>query len=246
MKSIKSRDVHFVGGGKIGFFIASFPFAILFANADRLTLHFGLDTYQFLPHQVTGIIVKKNAIYIKHTIIVYPTEIIFRKTTNIIEIAKQIQQTGFVPCGQITKTITKDNNPFRKIAAIIPILLYALCTVAYFIHISSKTVFQIRNYIPGYTEIFSLIFLIISLIAICKFHFLQNLILKPERYFKEVKLLFISLIEVLCIILAVFVTQFIRNESLNIFFGYSQIVGLIGFSLFFLMPIIRANYLRNN
>lgn len=246
MKDIKSKDVRFVGGGQIGFLRGSFPLAILFANANRLTLHFCLETYQFLPHQVTCIVVEKNAIYIKHTVKSYPSTIIFTGTTNIVKIAKQVQQTGFVPCGIPSETIVNNNSPFRKIAILISIFLHVLFTIFYLIHISSKTVFQIRNSVPGYTEIFSFMFVIMSLLVVCKFQFLQNLILKPGRSFKEVKLLFVSLIEALCIMLAIFVTQFVTNESLNVSLGYSRTVGLIGFALFVLIPVIRANYLGNN
>ena len=47
----KPKTIRFIGGGNVGISKGSFPLATLFANSNKLTLHFGLDTYKFLPHQ---------------------------------------------------------------------------------------------------------------------------------------------------------------------------------------------------
>ena len=117
----KLKTIRFVGGGTVGFSKASFPFAILFANFDKITLHFGWNTYRFLPHQVVVLHGDKNGVQIKHTVKSYPAKIFFKGLESTTKTLRQIQQTGFAPCGDMAEMAIAKGNPFRKFATILPI-----------------------------------------------------------------------------------------------------------------------------
>ena len=76
-KKEKLKIVDFGGGAKIGKDRVCFPFATLFISKYKITLHFNLDTYKLLAHQVVYLNTNKSEIIIKHTIKNYPSNIIF-------------------------------------------------------------------------------------------------------------------------------------------------------------------------
>ena len=215
MKDIKSRDVHFVGGAKVGFATASFPLAILFANTSKITLYFGLDTYKLSPHQVASLAVKQNGISIRHTIQSYPSEIFFGGFGDAQKIYGKIYSTGFLPHGRLEDVVNKKSTPFCKAALEISILICIAITIVIFISLSSESVIDRRNYITGILKTLTLLILLIQLLAIRFIAGLQKLIIKPGRYFGEVKCYFTLAIEIISLLLAVFTTQCIRQESLN-------------------------------
>ena len=154
---------------------------------------------------------------------------------------RQIQQTGFTPCGYLAEQAISTGNPVRSTAIVVLILLYCGFLYATFHpQFALESALEKRNYIPGNTELMSLSALLFSLLVIYCFPFIQKLIVKPRRNFKEIKYVFTFLVQLIGIFLAVFATQFIRQESLHNNFGVPQLVGLIGFSSIFLLPVARA------
>ena len=232
-----------IGGGAIGLVKSTFPTAILLVSTDKITLHFGLDTYIFLSHQVVFIKVEKTGINIKHIISRYPEEIIFRGFRSASRIDRDIKKMGFIPCGKLGSVIIKRDSPFSKGAIAAFVIIYGILGIMSVINISSKSVIERRNYIPGHLEITTLTILVIILFSIKYFPFIQNSIVKRERHFAEVKHIFTLMIEIFVWLLSIFITQLWRQESLNMIFGIPQLVGVIGFIIISLMPIIRASYL---
>lgn len=237
------KVIRFIGGGKVGFVKSTFPTAILLASADKITLHFGLDTYTFSLHQVVCIKVEETGIQIKHTMSKYPEKIIFNGFNSASRIVFDIKKIGFVPRGKFDSVVIKKDSAFNKNAIVAFTMIYGTIGVMNFINISSKSVIERRNYIPGYIEIVTIIILVTILLFIKFFPFIQNLIVKRERHFAEVKHIFTLMIEIFIWFLSVSITQLWRQESLNMIFGIPQLVGVIGFVIIFLMPIIRASYL---
>lgn len=246
VKIVENKKImRFIGGGRIGFVKSTFPTAILLVSADKITLHFGLDTYKFLSHQVVCIKVEKTGINIKHIIDKYPEKIIFSGFRSASSIACDIKRMGFVPRGKLNSVIIKQDSAFSKGAIAVFVFIYGVFSMTNFISISSQSVLERRNYIPGYTEIIALT-LLLTIFSSIKFStFLQNLIVKRQRNFAEVKHIFTVMIEILSLLLAVLITQLWRQESLNMIFGIPQLVGIICFAFIFIMPVVRASYLSS-
>lgn len=242
----KNKRLRFTGGGKLGSMKSIFPCVTLFVTCDKITLHFGMDTYCFLPYQVACLKSDKAGLSILHTVTKYPSEIIFKGNNNSQKIIKKIKDIEFNPCGKADNTKITNDNPFNIYAIILFALLNIGLAIANFVNTSSKSILERRFFIPGRWEISYLLSILLIIVAIQNYSKFQNLIIKSGRSFQEVKHIFSSFQQITTVILATFITQFIRQESLNGTFGISHCIGIIGCLMILLMPIIRASYLGSN
>ncbi len=109
-------NVRVIGGARIGWLNASFPFAKLTCEAGRLNLAC-MGTYEFTPAQVVSI-KREGAIpllswglRINHNRTDYPEKLVFWTLGNPSGVKDQIAATGFVPSGQPVKRAP--GLPFR-------------------------------------------------------------------------------------------------------------------------------------
>ncbi|MEM9273000.1 MAG: hypothetical protein AAGA80_08570 [Cyanobacteria bacterium P01_F01_bin.143] len=237
----QQTSISFRGGGQVGSMQSSFPFSTLFVNAEKLTLYFNLNSYVFSPQQIVSFTKKRNSVKIIHTVKDYPSEIYFISSTSSSNTIKRIKQIGFVPCGNIDKTVIKRDSPFRNSFIKIFYLLCVIFAILYSINLFRQS-FDASNECLGIQLcIIFLIPLLLMSIITYYLHYLQNLIIKPGRYFGEVKHTFTMFIEMISFCLAVFSTCLFGQEPMTSIGG--GLIFIVGFILIFTMPIIRANYL---
>jgi hypothetical protein len=98
-------EVSFVGGARVGWVNATWPFAKLAVSADRLTIS-SLGRYDFAPSQVISlerygsIPLFYSGVRVKHNRSDYPEKIIFWCLGNTDAVLSEIRSVGFVPNGQ--------------------------------------------------------------------------------------------------------------------------------------------------
>ena len=236
----QQTSISFRGGGQVGSMQASLPFATLFVNSKKLTLYFNLNSYVFSPQQIVSLSKKQGLLKIIHTVKYYPAEIYFTSSTSSSNTIKQIKQIGFNPCGDIAKTVIRKDSPFRNLFMKIFYLLCVIFAIFYFINLTGQSS-DVRN---ECLEIQILIIFLIPLLLLSIITYyvpsLQNLIIKPGRYFGEVQHTLTMFIEMISFCLAIFSTCLFGQEPMTSIGG--GLIFLVGFILIFTMPFIRANY----
>ena len=239
--SRQQTSICFKGGGQVGSMQSSFPFATFLVKSEKLALYFNLNSYVFFPQEIVSFTKKQGSVKIIHTVKNYPSEIYFISSKSSSNIIKQIRQIGFVPCGDIDKTVIKRDPPFRDLFIKIFYSLCVIFAIFYFINLFGQSASESNECLEIQILIIFLIPLLLLSIITYYLPYFQKLIIKPGRYFGEVKHTFTMFIEMISFCLAVFSTCLFGQEPMTSVGG--GLIFLVGFVFIFTMPMIRANYL---
>jgi len=122
-------EVSFVGGARVGWVNASWPFARLRASAKQLSLS-SLGTYEFRPEEVASIDcygaipLLASGLRIVHSRNDYPERMIFWCMGNREHVLAELDRVGFRPSGHAAPRAA--GFPFRWSLVIAAILLWNL------------------------------------------------------------------------------------------------------------------------
>lgn len=175
-----------VGGARIGWVNATWPFAALSVREEALTVNVGiLGRYTFRRDQVvaiepyTVIPLLGWGVRIEHTVAEYPRHIVFWCLGPPRSLINRIHETGFMPEAQRDETLTTRGMAVRWQALVFSIGLYCALLLLDWLRSPDEH--------PG-----SLSFLAVSLLFLgttgtrCSLS-LQRLVLKPGRRVSEIK-----------------------------------------------------------
>lgn len=193
--------VRAVGGARIGWVNATWPFALLSVSEQALTVTVAvLGRYTFRRDQIVAmepyavLPVLGGGVRIEHTVAEYPRHIVFGCFGRPRSLINRIHETGFIPEAQPDETLTTRGMAVRWQALVFSLGLYCALLLLDWLRSPDEH--------PG-----SLSFLAVSLLflgttgmrcSLC----LQRLVLKPGRRVSEIKhwLGFLSLVSgLLCI-----------------------------------------------
>ncbi len=204
-----SRINKWLGGGKTGYFIISFPFVELKVEKDTLIIKFKMFcTYIFKPNQIYALKKESNNIKILHNIKDYPEEITFWYFGNVNKILTKIADLEFVPSLDISKYHVR-GFPFRIQILIILFIIWCFS-------IFCDIVLKIKPIltIGGFTSIMIILYLILS-ILIFRSKKLQNILLLPDRTIGEIKPTLLLIRFGLCFILLIGIIPYIIKLLFN-------------------------------
>ena len=185
---MNSVHVSAVGGARIGWVNATWPFARLRAQRGRLVLNATLiGKYSFAPDQVVSI--EKYTVIpflgwgirIHHNISTYPKKIVFWCFGSPESLISRIEETGFVPKADPDSVPAPRGMPVRWQALAALIVLW-------------NGLGLLDHYVvggfpgePGVLVLAALLLLFVGSVAMWRSRLLQRLILKPGRSCEEIK-----------------------------------------------------------
>jgi len=174
-----------VGGARIGWVNATWPFARLTARRDQLILNATvIGKYSFSPEQVVA--VEKYTgmwpgIRIHHSIATYPRKIVFWCCGRPESLIRKIQETGFVAKADPDSVPTGRGMPVRWQALV---AIVALWNGLLMLDMRQSGGSAGR---PGTFALVALLLLFLGSVGIWRSPLLQRAILKPGRSCGEIK-----------------------------------------------------------
>jgi hypothetical protein len=219
------NELQLTGGARIGMANATFPFATLKVNKDRLELNASIvGNLTFQPSDIisiepyTMIPIFGQGIKINHTVSTYKERVIFWTFKDPNSVVRQIQETGFLNNQKmseqkIDRTITEKQAaggfPIKKGVAIGVIVVWNLLFLFDFIpfFFGSKEGILIGN---GVLAAVGLIFLTALLMLISEDF--RRLILKEGRELDDIKkfAIFAMVISAFMLLQLVLMTKFVN------------------------------------
>lgn len=194
------NELQLTGGARVGMANATFPFATLKVNKDRLELNASIvGNLTFQPSDIisiesyTMIPILGQGIKINHNVSAYKEKVIFWTFKDPNSVVRQIKETGFLNKGntsnhKIDRTITekqaKGGFPIKKSFAIGAIVVWNLLFLTDFIpfFLGEKEGLPIGN---GVLSAVGLLFLT-ALLSLVSTDF-RRLILKEGRELSDIK-----------------------------------------------------------
>lgn len=184
-----TRDhVSSVGGARIGWINATWPFARLTARRDQLILNGTLiGKYSFSPEQVvaiekyTVIPILGWGIRIHHSVADYPRKIVFWCFGSPESLIRRIQETGFVAKADPDSVPTGRGMPVRWQALV---AIVALWNGLLMLDMRQSGGSAGR---PGTFTLVAFLLLFLGSVGIWRSPLLQRAILKPGRSCEEIK-----------------------------------------------------------
>lgn len=184
-----TRDhVSSVGGARIGWVNATWPFATLTARQDQLILNATvIGKYSFSPDQVvaiekyTAIPILGWGIRIHHSVAAYPRKIVFWCFGSPESLIRRIQETGFVAKAAPDSVPTGRGMPVRWQALVAIVVLW-----------NALLLLDMRQSggsagRPGTFTVVALLLVFLGSVGIWRSALLQRAILKPGRSCGEIK-----------------------------------------------------------
>lgn len=177
-----------VGGARIGWINATWPFATLTAREDQLVLNVTLiGKYSFTPEQVvaiekyTVIPILGWGIRIHHSVAAYPRKIVFWCFGSPESLIRRIQETGFVAKADPDSMPTHRGIPVRWQSFVAILVLW-----------NGLLLLDVRQSgglggRPGTFTLVGLLLLFLGSVGIWRSPLLQRAILKPGRSCGEIK-----------------------------------------------------------
>ncbi|MCU0565233.1 MAG: hypothetical protein MUF49_01385 [Oculatellaceae cyanobacterium Prado106] len=189
-------ELKFIGSARCGGVRCSDPFASLSVSAQQITLKIPFATYTFSSGNVVCLrIGSQGMISIEHSISSYPSRVLFLSLEiNAQDLITQIEQIGFIPCGNEKHKVSYRGSPLRLWSILAFVLLWNLpywATPRY-------PILSLLVPLP----IISTAIISIFTIALMKFDILQRFIIKPQRSIREI-MPFLSLVAFLSGVLTI-------------------------------------------
>ena len=181
------KSYRWIGGGKAGFFISTFPTSILSISRDELKLKLLFCcNYTFKPNQLYFIEKTANGIRIFHNIKDYPQKINFWSISDPELIIKEINKISFIPQLNKSEYVIKP-SPIKSKSLILMAILW-LSSILLDISLNKLLIENLLLYkqIGGFTVIIIFIFSLFS-IFVNKIDKLKNILIKPGRSINEIK-----------------------------------------------------------
>ena len=206
-----------VGGARIGWVNATWPFAILTVQRDLLVLNATLiGKYSFRPEQVVAI--ERYSIIpflgwgirIQHNDSTYPKKIVYWCLGSPGSLLRRIRDSGFVPMSSPDAVQVGRGLPVRWQSIVAMVLLWNALGFLDMYTVLGRLTWP-ATWKPGIFALLALLLMFTGSLAIWRSRVLQYLILRPGHSCSEIKAWLYLLAEVSC--------------GLLIFFTYFSFVG---------------------
>ena len=183
-----SITVEVTGGGRLGWFNASWPFVRLSVSVSHSTISgWLLGTYKFLPEQISKIepygsipIIGKG-IRIIHIVPEYPEKIIFWYFGNPQQLIDRIKGTGFQTTAPLTDIPIRKGIPVKWSAIIISVIIW---NILFIIDMNSS---QNESSELGIFSLIAIALLFVTISWLKYSHSFQKIVMKPGRSINEIR-----------------------------------------------------------
>lgn len=200
------KVMKWIGGGKEGRLISTFPLATLKVYQKEVHLNFLLSgKYRFRPDELYCIKQEGDLVTFLHNIAEYPENIQFAPTfVAAPKVIKEIEKLGFVPILNENNHKKRSGNLLSKKIFILILILICSFMIDLLCHTKLSELSSIYRDYGGFLNLAVIICFTLSLF-IFKYRKLQLLIISEDRYITELK----PVILLIRVILLIPVIQFL-------------------------------------
>jgi len=181
-----NSSLKYIGGARIGWVNATWPFAILTVTKDKLILNATLiGKYSFSPSEIISLekyrFFLSWGIKIYHNVSNYPKNIVFWYFGKSQRLIDEIAKVGFIASAEVKSGHIKHGIPVRWQALVIITVLWNMLFILDFNKSKSAP------YGLGMFSSIAIFLMFLGSISIWKLRLLQRALMKPGRSLNEIK-----------------------------------------------------------